>query len=144
LKGHGICYELMAPKRSMTKVDPQWFNQWTCSEAKTIDDGKNPLSITIACAFFGSVLIGGMSMNKIAKFLSFDFLVFFGKYSYGMYIFNSILFHFTNLVFARNLPVYQRLLTNFGVFLLTIIASYLSYNLLEIKFIRLKERLSYS
>ena len=111
---------------------------------KNTNLNENPLSITIASAFFGSVLIGGMSMNKIAKILSFDFLVFFGKYSYGMYIFNSIFFHFSNLVFARNLPVYQRLLTYFGVFLLTIIASYLSYNLLEIKFIRLKERLSYS
>ena len=57
-----------------------------------------------------------------------------------MYIFNSIFFYVSNWAGADRLPVQQKQLVYLGVFLLTVVVSYLSYELFEIRFLRLKER----
>ena len=41
LKDHRIRYASMAPKRGMTKVDPNRFKQWTGWEGKTNDHGRD-------------------------------------------------------------------------------------------------------
>ena len=81
-----------------------------------------------------SPLVKNMLTNKV--------LLFFGKYSYGMYVFNSIFFHFSNWAGAERLAGNQRLIIYSGVFLLTIITSVLSYQLFEDRFLRLKKRVN--
>ncbi|HTE12584.1 MAG TPA: acyltransferase [Chitinophagaceae bacterium] len=100
-----------------------------------------PFTFTLIALFFGCVLVMSLKHVWLKEILSNRLLLFFGKYSYGMYIFNSIFFHFSNWGGADRLPVEQRLVIYLGVFMLTVIVSYLSYNLFEIRFLRLKRHL---
>jgi peptidoglycan/LPS O-acetylase OafA/YrhL len=102
----------------------------------------NPLTFTVAAIFFGSFLLLSLHSAVMEKLLSNRFLFFFGKYSYGMYVFNSILYHFSNWAGADRLNGNQRLLVYSGVFLLTVVISYCSYHLFESKFLQLKNRFS--
>ena len=100
-----------------------------------------PFTFTLVAVFFGSFLIMSLKHARLEKILSYPLLLFFGKYSYGMYVFNSILFHFSNWAGTDRLPVNQKLLVYLGVFILTIILSYCSYEFFEIRFLRLKKKL---
>lgn len=101
---------------------------------------ENPFSFTIASIFFGSLLVACIAVKNIANALSNKVLLFFGKYSYGMYIFNSIFYHYSSWWYINKLSEMQKLLMYAVVFILTVIVSYLSYNLFEVRFLRLKER----
>lgn len=105
-------------------------------------DHNAPLTFTIISFFFGAALITSLRSPMVKNILSYKVLLFFGKYSYGMYIFNSIFFHFSNWAGADRLASNQRLFVYVGVFGLTIVVSYMSYNLFEIRFLRLKERVN--
>ena len=105
-------------------------------------DQHAPLTLTIISFFFGAALITSLSSPMVKNILSNKVLLFFGKYSYGIYVFNSILFHFSNWAGADRLASNQKLFVYAGVFLLTIVISYMSYNLFEIRFLRLKERVN--
>jgi len=102
----------------------------------------NSFALTIIGLFFGSLLLLSLYSPLVEKFLSNKFLFFFGKYSYGMYVFNSILYHFSNWAGADRLDSNQRLLVYSGMFLLTVVISYCSYHLFESKFLQLKNRFS--
>jgi peptidoglycan/LPS O-acetylase OafA/YrhL len=102
----------------------------------------NPATWTVEAIFFGSLMVLSLKSSFIERMLSNKFLFFFGKYSYGMYVFNSILYHFTNWAGADRLTENQKLIPYAGVFLLTVALSYLSYNLFEIRFLKLKSKLS--
>jgi peptidoglycan/LPS O-acetylase OafA/YrhL len=102
----------------------------------------NPLTLTVTAIFFGSVMIMSIKSSFIESLLANKFLLFFGKYSYGMYVFNSILYHLSNWAGADRLTANQKLIPYTGVLVLTVVLSYLSYNLFEVKFLQLKNRLS--
>ena len=97
-----------------------------------------PFTFTIISFAFVMFLLMTLKHSSIARPLSNKVLVFFGTYSYGMYIFNSIFFHFSNWAGVDRLPDNQKLIAYSGVFILTIIASVLSYELFESKFLKLK------
>lgn len=113
------------------------------SYALAITFGKStPFSFTIISSFFSSILILALQSTIVKKVLSNKTLLFFGKYSYGMYVFNSIIFHFSNWAGADRLDENHKLIVYIGDFLLTIIVSYLSYHLFEIHFLRLKQKVA--
>ena len=99
-----------------------------------------PFTFTLISFFFGSLLVISLKHAWLAKSLSNRLLLFFGKYSYGMYIYNSIFFYYSNWAGVDRLSENKKLFAYSGVFAVTIIASYLSYNLFEVKFLRMKER----
>lgn len=103
---------------------------------------SNPLSITVASFFFGCVLIRCLGCGWMAKMFSNSILVYFGKYSYGIYIFNSLFYHFANWVGVDKCNGNQKLFFYTLVLLLTLFVSYMSYNFFEIKFLNLKNRLT--
>jgi peptidoglycan/LPS O-acetylase OafA/YrhL len=103
---------------------------------------QTPLTITIVSLLFGAVLITSLRSPMVKNILTNKALLFFGKYSYGMYVFNSIFFYFSNWAGADRLTDNQRLIVYSGVFLLTIITSVLSYHLFEVRFLRLKKRVN--
>jgi peptidoglycan/LPS O-acetylase OafA/YrhL len=100
-----------------------------------------PFTFTLVAMFFGCFLVMSLKNEWFKQILSSPLLLFFGKYSYGMYVFNSILLYFSNWAGADRVPVNKRLIIYSGVFILTIIMSYISYNLIEIRFLRLKTKL---
>lgn len=114
----------------------QYFNR------SLLHNQQAPLTITIVSLFFGELLIASLRSPMVKNILSNKVLLFFGKYSYAMYIFNSIFLHFSNWAGAARLTGNQRLIVYSGVFLLTIVASFLSYHLFEIRFLRLKKRVN--
>ncbi|MBO9204925.1 MULTISPECIES: acyltransferase family protein [Niastella] len=101
---------------------------------------KAPFTLTIISFFFGIMLLSALHAGVVEKILSTKVLLFFGKYSYGMYVFNSLFFYFSNWAGADRLSENQRLIVYLGDFILTIIASYISYHLFESKFLRLKQK----
>ena len=103
-----------------------------------------PFTFTIISFVFVMFLLISLKHSSVAKPLSNRVLLFFGKYSYGMYIFNSIFFHFSNWAGVDRISDNQKLIAYFGVFLLTIVVSFLSYELFESKFLRLKDKIARS
>lgn len=102
---------------------------------------KLPFTFTLVSLFFGGLLIYSLKSQRLGEFFSNKILIFFGKYSYAMYIFNSILFHFGNWAGGNRLSGNQKLLFHSGLFLLTMIISYASYHLFEKHFLRLKDKI---
>ena len=100
-----------------------------------------PLTFTLISFLYSAFLVMSLKHPLIAKPLSNKLLLFFGKYSYGMYVYNSIFFHYSNWAGADRLSDNQKLLVYFGVFILTIVVSYASYELFESKFLRLKYKI---
>lgn len=105
---------------------------------------REPFTITVISMFFCGLLIMALYSTVSKKILSHPLLRFFGKYSYAMYIFNSIFFHFANLAGAAELPMLYKLLAYLGVFALTVIVSYLSYHLFEVHFLKMKTKIAES
>jgi len=101
-----------------------------------------PLTFTIISLAFVMILLMSLRHSFIAKSLSKRLLVFFGKYSYGMYIFNSIFFHVSNWAGVDRLPDNQKLIAYSAVFIFTILVSFLSYELFESKFLNLKYKIA--
>lgn len=98
-----------------------------------------PFAITVTTIFFGALLVMALKSEAIAKAFSNKLLLFFGKYSYGMYVFNSIIYHYFNWAGVDRLSPNMRLLCYTGAFFLTVIISYASYHILEVRFLRLKQ-----
>ena len=115
------------------------YSLWGNREANT-GFYQLPLSFTLIAIIYTSLMVLSLKNRVMAKFLSNRLLLFFGKYSYGMYVFNSIFFHYSNWAGADRLSENRRLIVYSGVFVLTVLISYLSYNLYEVKFLRLKKR----
>jgi len=101
-----------------------------------------PFTFTLVSIFFGCFLVMSLQYEWLKNILTKPLLLFFGKYSYGMYVFNSILYYFSNWAGADRLALAQKLIVYTAVFLLTIIMSYVSYNLFEVQFLRLKEKIA--
>ncbi len=89
------------------------------------------------------------STSWISRLFSRPTLRFFGRYSYGMYVYHSVLPIFYMDAFQRLIaplvlhPFIQHLLTTFVELTTTIVVSVLSYHLLEMRFLRLKRLFEY-
>lgn len=89
------------------------------------------------------------STSRISRLFSAPILRFFGRYSYGMYVYHSVLPIFYISMLQRILfplahhPAVQHLLTTFVGLTTTIIVSVLSYHFLEMPFLRLKRFFEY-
>jgi peptidoglycan/LPS O-acetylase OafA/YrhL len=103
-----------------------------------------PFTLTAISFAFVMFLLMSLKHASVAKPLSNKVLLFFGKYSYGMYIFNSIFFHVSNWAGVDRMPDNQKLIAYFCVFLLTIVVSFFSYELFESKFLNLKDKITKS
>ncbi|MCE9645087.1 MAG: acyltransferase [Chloroflexi bacterium] len=106
------------------------------------------LMLTYPLSGFGAALIISAFIfkeSKTSRILRNKMLVYFGKISYGLYIFHIISISIANEVFTRILGMlpsaisdYPALLVIFG-FLLTLIFSVLSFHYLEKPFTNIKE-----
>ncbi len=103
---------------------------------------KLPFTFTLLSLLFGGLLIYSLKNQRIGNFFSNRVLLFFGKYSYAMYVLHPILYHFSNWAGGNRLSGNQKLLLYTGLFLLTILISYASYHLLEKHFLRIKDKIS--
>lgn len=89
------------------------------------------------------------STSRITHLFSSPALRFFGRYSYSMYVYHSILPMFYIDAFLRFIaplsphPAIQHLLTTFAELTTTIVVSVLSYHFLEMPFLRLKRLFAY-
>lgn len=89
------------------------------------------------------------STSPVTRLFSTSFLRFFGRYSYGMYVYHSVLPAFYMSSFQRLIaplaqhPALQHLLTTFTELATTIVISVLSYHFLEMPFLRLKRFFTY-
>jgi peptidoglycan/LPS O-acetylase OafA/YrhL len=119
---------------------------------------NNPLFIkigyTLFDVFFGCLIIMLFDAGKYGRilrgFTESKYLIFFGKYSYGIYVYHWILFCFFN---ARLLGFFKKIDVSFiepqipaalTCTLAAIATSYVSYNLFEKQFLKLKKYFSYS
>jgi len=107
------------------------------------------LSFSVFSLLFGSFLllaVAGKEDNNIVQFLRWPFLRFFGKYSYGLYVFHLPISRFLR----KNVALFKELPTVFGSYIpaqimyiafasaITLIVSVLSWNLYEKHFLKLK------
>jgi peptidoglycan/LPS O-acetylase OafA/YrhL len=89
------------------------------------------------------------STSWVTRLFSTPILRFFGRYSYGMYVYHSVLPIFYLDALNRYLaplvlhPTLQHLLTTFTGLTSTVLVSVLSYHLLEVRFLRLKRFFKY-
>jgi peptidoglycan/LPS O-acetylase OafA/YrhL len=105
---------------------------------------KQPFTFTLVSLFFGALMIYSLKSKRLGAFLSGSVLRFFGKYSYAMYLFHPMLYHFSNWAGGDRLAGIEKLLLNTGLVLLTIAMSYASYHLFEKHFLRIKDRITYA
>jgi peptidoglycan/LPS O-acetylase OafA/YrhL len=89
------------------------------------------------------------STSWVTRLFSTPTLRFFGRYSYGMYVYHSVLPIFYMAAFERLIaplaphPAVQHLLVSFVELTTTIIVSMLSYHFFEMRFLRLKRLFEY-
>ncbi|WP_316833073.1 acyltransferase [Pedobacter aquatilis] len=101
---------------------------------------------TLVSLFWASILIFAISGRVyLTKFFSYKFLTFFGKYSYGMYVYHAIIYillsiPLTNFLnkFGNNTLIVD-LITSLILVLLSVIVSFFSFNLFEKHFIKYKK-----
>jgi len=104
----------------------------------------NAFTLTIVALFFGSILILSLKYSLLSDFFSARPLLFMGKYSYGVYVFDSLFYHFSNWAGADRFGLVAKLFFNAGLLVPVIITAYLSFNWYERYFLRLKPEYVYT
>lgn len=103
----------------------------------------------LLAVFFTSLLLQALDPNSAAaKFGNLPFLRFFGKYSYGLYVYHYILSPLTSgvqtwLQFRMHSRLVGGLAYTLLVFIATIGVAVLSYHLYEEQWLKLKSRFTY-
>lgn len=99
------------------------------------------IGYTLFAFFFGCLLLISLDKGRLGQLLSallsIRFFRFFGKYSYGIYVYHFIFY----LLFYEKIAVYFDFMGNYFFFVfsgIVVIFSLLSYHLVEEKFLKLK------
>jgi peptidoglycan/LPS O-acetylase OafA/YrhL len=106
------------------------------------------LVFTVNTFFFGCLMLLSLAKNKFSDWLQHPALVFCGKYSYGMYVYHLILFKCSEaFLYASVQRVFkQPFLIGLTVGVIStvgaIVVAFLSYELIEKRFIFMKKRFS--
>jgi peptidoglycan/LPS O-acetylase OafA/YrhL len=105
---------------------------------------------SLLAAIFGGLIIIGMTWSPLKAVLNFGMLRWFGKYSYGLYIWHPIIgviiLH-SRLAAAMHLQEQSHLavaMAMAGTFALSLLTAWLSYHLFEKHFLDLKRYFSNS
>lgn len=97
----------------------------------------NPFfNITLSLSFVSLIFVSWKLSSYTGKTKIFKITEYFGKYTYGLYIYSGfviIFFNLTNLFESR-------IITIFAELILTFIVAYCSYQLFEKPFLRLKKK----
>lgn len=108
---------------------------------------NNPLlqtvGYTLIDVFSGSllvILISASSLNILKMAFKNPILVFFGKYSYGLYVYHKPIYYFLEIHLTSWISN-REVVSLIGI-VLTIVVALLSYRWLEAPFLRLKNRIS--
>src|SRR5262249_21782294 len=118
---------------------------------QTLDALTLPLRTTMIALFFGALLVHTVAAEKgalLARFFSSRVMRWFGKYSYGLYVFHGIIAYgiidthpeadwFTTKLGSHPLGMLAQAVVGTVVSLLV---SVLSYELFEKHFLKLKDR----
>jgi peptidoglycan/LPS O-acetylase OafA/YrhL len=119
-------------------------------DSNFINYGMITVGFPVLAIFFACILLLALQPGTIANRIgSTSFLRFFGKYSYGMYVFHYVFGPATRPLLAL-LQVRSHSIVGGGlmyigvVFLGTIVISGASYNLYEKHWLRLKSKFSYA
>jgi len=101
------------------------------------------IGYTLFALFYVSILLSCFDTQKIGKILSgilsLSFFRFFGKYSYGIYVYHWIIY----ITLYHDLFTYFKILGNFFFIPFVgfvVLISMISYHLFETQFLRLKKR----
>ncbi|HYX68501.1 MAG TPA: acyltransferase [Terriglobales bacterium] len=95
-----------------------------------------PLMSLGGVAIFLAIL--GAAQDGMA-FMKHPALVYFGKLSYGLYLYHMLSLHLAGYVIDRHMPMGQTLVSVIGL-LLTLLLAAISFKWLETPFLRLKQR----
>jgi peptidoglycan/LPS O-acetylase OafA/YrhL len=113
----------------------------------------NPLNLALlsfmACFFGGLLMIAVLADNSsIARILNNPFLSHIGKISYGIYLYHYVVFFFVDALFNKiriAFGISSPLLLSIVIkILVTYLVALLSYYLVELRFLQLKNRFSYA
>ncbi|HZH01910.1 MAG TPA: acyltransferase [Flavisolibacter sp.] len=102
----------------------------------------NACMYTVVSLFFAALLLHSLHSEKMKRILSHQWLLFLGKYSYGIYVFNSIIIHVSNWVWGSQLTSIETIILNVTLIIPVLLISYLSYHLFEKHFLKLKPNYS--
>jgi len=101
--------------------------------------------LSLVALFFSSVLVYALADNRFEKLLSSSRLIFFGKYSYGIYVFHYPIYYLTIYWFHRydavssfNWPI--EILISIVCSCLAFGIAYITYNYYEKYFLNLKNK----
>jgi peptidoglycan/LPS O-acetylase OafA/YrhL len=96
----------------------------------------------IVALFFGFIILEqNFSTHSLFKFGRLRLASYLGKISYGLYMLHPIAMFFTNIIISKKFPqnsITGQALYISGSLLITIGLAFLSYNLMEKKFLRVK------
>ena len=88
------------------------------------------IGFTIIAFFYGAVLLFALKNEFLKKVLSIKPLVFFGIYSYGIYVYHGVLINMARYYYNEWLSS-NRFIGHLAVLLLSLGISYISYNWFE-------------
>ncbi|MGH9552831.1 MAG: acyltransferase family protein, partial [Terriglobales bacterium] len=110
------------------------------------------IGYTICDLFYASIVLLALDRNKVfsvnfQRIFRSKWLTFLGKYSYGIYVYHGILFYTIYPLYFQHISVVKNetgdLFIAASLFTaLVLVVSYLSYQLLEVRFLDLKKKLT--
>lgn len=94
--------------------------------------------IDIFCGALLVVLVSTSSLDFLKKIFNSPILVFFGRYSYGLYVYHKPIYYFVEINLTQWISNHE-VVSLIGI-ILSVIAAIISYKWLEKPFLRLKNR----
>jgi peptidoglycan/LPS O-acetylase OafA/YrhL len=104
--------------------------------ARPIQPWLHPFTLTLVSFFFTTLL--SRMLQRPARLFTGRFLRFLGKYSYGIYVFDSLFIHFSNWAGVYRLSPAARIGSYALLLPLVVATAWASYQGFEKRFLRLK------